>query len=190
MAEHEKRSRREFTCRDDLWETFARIAAETGFSREALLNEAMKQFARSRGYGSAPRPRPSDSGEDSGVFPQPPTHAGRASPPPPPAQPPAPAPRRLYLYFNGQRYLIDPTEDFIIGRGRTGCHLTIKDSNISRRHAAIAYRNGSYYLQDLGSVNGIDFRGQNLDHKRIEEGDDFKLCDFELRFSFQDSQQP
>ena len=29
------------------------MATETGFSREALLNEALKQFARSRGYGSA-----------------------------------------------------------------------------------------------------------------------------------------
>lgn len=185
MAEHEKRNRREIACRDDLWEVFARMAAETGFSRESLINEAMKQFARSRGYGSAPRPRPTEPGEDSGVFSQPSTNATRGLPPP--VQPPAPPPRRLYLYFNGQRYLIDPAEDFIIGRARTGCHLTIKDSNISRRHAAIAYRNGSYYLQDLGSVNGIEFRGQSLDHRRIEEGDLFKVCDYDLRFTFQDS---
>ena len=186
MAEQDKRSRREITCRDDLWEMFARIAAETGFSRDALVNEAMKQFARSRGYGSAPKPRPNP---DSDLHAIEPTSAreGHKRVGPPPPMPAEAAPRRLFLYFNGQRYLVDPNEDFVIGRSRTGCHLTIKDSNISRRHAAVAFRNGSYYLQDLGSVNGIEYRGELVDHKRVEEGDAFKLCEYELRFTFKDA---
>jgi hypothetical protein len=185
MAGEEKRSRRELQVRDDLWEAFGRMAGETGFSRDALINEAMKQFARSRGYGSAPKPVPTHD-DYSGPHAMEPTSSrhGRTRPPPLPSDP---APKRLYLHFNGQRYFVDPTEDFIIGRARTGCHLTIKDPNISRRHAAIAYRNGSYYLQDLGSVNGIDFHGESVDHKRIENGDSFKLCEYELVFSFQDA---
>lgn len=191
MAEQDKRSRREILCRDDLWEAYARMAAETGFARDALIQEAMKQFARSRGYGLAPHMRPNPDSDLHAIEPTSARDGQRrasAQPPAPPPVLPAPpvatAPRRLYLFFNGQRYPVDPSEDFVIGRSRTGCHLTIKDSNISRRHAAVAFRNGSYYLQDLGSVNGIEYRGELVDHKRVEEGDVFKLCEYELRFTF------
>jgi hypothetical protein len=177
MAEREKKTARQFLCRDDLWEVLGRMAADSGFSRDVLLNEALKQFARSRGY-LAEGKRKQAFTEDSGLFPNPP------APRPPPAPAP-PAARRLFLFFNGQRYSVDPREDFIIGRGSTGCHLTIKDANISRRHAAVAFRNGSYYLQDLGSLNGIEYNGERIDHRRIEEGDLFRLCDYELRFTFE-----
>jgi hypothetical protein len=180
MADPEKKSRREFQCRDDLWELFGTMAAESGFPRDALLNEAMKHFARSRGYLTDGKRAPR---EDSGLFEKPPPTAPRRASPPPP---PAPSVPKLFLYFNGQRYAVDPREDFIIGRASSGCHLTIKDVNVSRRHAAIAYRNGSYYLQDLGSMNGIDHKGERVDHKRIEEGDLFHICDYELRFTFQE----
>lgn len=172
MAEAEKKSRREFVCRDDLWEAFGAMARDSGYTRDVLLNEALKQFATTRGYLAEPKRRaPAD---------EPMADTPRRPPPPPPAVP------KLFLFFNGQRYAVDPREDFVIGRGSTGCHLTIKDVNISRRHAAIAFRNGSYYLQDLGSMNGIDFRGERIDHKRIEEGDLFHICDYELRFTFQE----
>jgi hypothetical protein len=179
MADLEKRTRREFLCRDDLWDLFGRMAAESGFTRDVLLNEAMKAFARSRGYAVEPRRKPAAS-EDA-AFPGEITPV-RPGPPPPP--PPEPTPQ-LFLFFNGQRYAIPSNTDFVIGRGSAGCHLTIKDVNVSRRHAAIAFRNGHYYLQDLGSLNGIEYRGEQIDHKRIEEGDVFHICDYELRFSFQ-----
>ena len=90
----------------------------------------------------------------------------------------------LYLHFNGQRYVVDQ-EQFIIGRGSQMTDLTIRDGNISRRHSAILWRNGHYYIKDLNSTNGIEFNGQRVDSKKIEEGDVFYLCDYPLQFSYQ-----
>jgi hypothetical protein len=89
----------------------------------------------------------------------------------------------LFLIFNNQRISIDK-DQFIIGRGSKTSDLAIKDGNISRKHAAIIRRNGTYYIKDLGSTNGIDYKGMRIDNKRIDEGDIFHLCDYELRFTY------
>ncbi|HVK73006.1 MAG TPA: FHA domain-containing protein [Kofleriaceae bacterium] len=89
----------------------------------------------------------------------------------------------LYLMFNGQRYPVTK-DQFIIGRGSKTSDLAIKDGNISRKHAAVIRRNGTFYIKDLGSTNGIDYKGMRIDNKRIDEGDVFHLCDYELRFTY------
>jgi hypothetical protein len=116
------------------------------------------------GYGGQPPPPPMPGGDQ-----------GFAAPGVQPA---------LYLIFNGQKYKIDK-EKFIIGRGSQMTDLTIRDGNISRKHAAIIYRGGKYFVKDLDSTNGIDYQGSRIDSKKIEEGDVFHICDYELRFSFQ-----
>ena len=70
------------------------------------------------------------------------------------------------------------------GRGAKSSDLPIKDGNISRKHAAVIRRNGTYFIKDLGSTNGIDYKGMRIDNKRIDEGDVFHLCDYELRFTY------
>ena len=138
--------------------------------------------------------------------PPPPAGAAPAGVPRRPTQaPPAPEPRRppsggaqpvgdagdggagagptLYLVFNDQRIPVDK-EQFIIGRGSKTSDLAIKDGNISRKHAAIIQRNGAFYIKDLGSTNGIDYKGMRIDNKRIDEGDVFHICDYELRFTY------
>jgi hypothetical protein len=128
------------------------------------------------------------------------------APPPPPAQAPSAMPRRasgpsmppagagpiagpagaagtLYLVFNSQKFPINK-DQFIIGRGSKTSDLPIKDGNISRKHAAVIRRNGTFYIKDLGSTNGIDYKGMRIDNKRIDEGDVFHLCDYELRFTY------
>lgn len=89
----------------------------------------------------------------------------------------------LFLMFNNQRIAIEK-DQFIIGRGSKTSDLPIKDGNISRKHAAVIRRNGVYYIKDLGSTNGIDYKGMRIDNKRIDEGDVFHLCDYELRFTY------
>jgi hypothetical protein len=90
----------------------------------------------------------------------------------------------LYVIFNGQKVPVNK-EEFVIGRGSKTADLPIKDGNISRRHAAIVFQNGGFFMKDLGSTNGIEFAGERVDVKRIEEGDVFQLCDYELRFTYQ-----
>ena len=111
----------------------------------------------------------------------------QAAPPPPPppqqARPGASGSPTLFLIYDNRKIAVDK-EQFIIGRGSKTSDLAIKDGNISRKHAAIIQRNGTYYIKDLGSTNGIDYKGMRIDNKRIDEGDVFHLCDYELRFTY------
>jgi hypothetical protein len=127
-------------------------------------------------HGSVPPPR----------RPPPPPGGAAAKPPPPPSSPnieQGSAEPTLYLLYGGNRYPI-AKDQFIIGRGSKTSDLAIKDGNISRKHAAVIRRNGTFYIKDLGSTNGIDYKGMRIDNKRIDEGDVFHLCDYELRFTY------
>jgi neural Wiskott-Aldrich syndrome protein len=103
--------------------------------------------------------------------------------PPGPASMQQPSTGRLSLIFNGRK--IPVTKDqFIIGRGSKTSDLPIKDGNISRKHAAVINHGGVYYIKDLGSTNGIEYNGMRIDNKRVEEGDVFHICDYEIRFTY------
>lgn len=121
----------------------------------------------SSGGGMASRSAPSTSPAGTAPLPQ---MSGGAGP-------------TLFLIYNGQRYPVTK-DQFIIGRGSKTSDLPIKDGNISRKHAAVIRRNGTFYIKDLGSTNGIDYKGMRIDNKRIDEGDVFHLCDYELRFTY------
>jgi hypothetical protein len=226
--DHNKKTLRQFQCRDYLWEIFEQMGAELECSTDYLVNEAMRQYARSRNRGSRgrtsqPGPAPamaaasvgaSSEGSQRGAPPpirptplmgtpaagaQVGAHAsqgfvargaGPASLPPPlPAggAPPSLGARGgmppLSCIFNGQKYPVNK-EEFVIGRGSKTADLPIKDGNISRRHAAIVLQNGNFYMKDLGSTNGIEFNGERVDSRKIEEGDVYQLCDYELRFTY------
>ena len=60
----------------------------------------------------------------------------------------------------------------------------IRDANISRKHCAVIFKNGAYYIKDLDSTNGIEYKGNRIDTKRIDEGDQFNICDFNFTFTY------
>jgi len=281
-----KKTSRTFQCREALWQKFEQMARELECSVDYLVNDAMKQYARQRGYGAAaagtqsipppmvsaappPPPPPSSApsghptpmppapvaaalppvaapplppppgasssghGPSRGAPPppappaaRPPKRTAGGPPPPPPAPPAAPAARKaappplaparsmpppppgappppkpvapplpsaasaaqpsgtLTITYQGEVFQV--TKDrFIIGRGKQTSDLTIKDPNVSRQHAMIEFLTGQYYIVDMGSTNGVEYNGQRVQRKVISDGDTFKVCDHELRFSFQ-----
>jgi hypothetical protein len=125
-------------------------------------------------------PAPTPGYANPGVGPSMPPSAAPIAPPPPVSNGSGPT---LFLVYNGQRFPVTK-DQFIIGRGSKSSDLAIKDGNISRKHAAVIRRNGTFYIKDLGSTNGIDYKGMRIDNKRIDEGDIFHLCDYELRFTY------
>jgi hypothetical protein len=157
-----------------------------------------------RSTGGLPPPPPPPAAPSMGAGPRrgppppPPARtASRAPPPPPP--PPAAAPARggppaipvatargsqLYIYYMGERFPVTK-ERFIIGRGKQSSDLTIKDPNVSRQHAMVEYLNGQYYIVDMGSTNGVEYNGQRVQRRVINDGDTFRVCDHELRFALQ-----
>lgn len=121
--------------------------------------------------------------------------------PPPPAMQPAPAPPPfgmqppqsmagagggmppLQAFYGGQKFAVNK-DRFIIGRGKQSSDLTIKDPNVSRQHAMVEYLNGQFYMVDMGSTNGVEYNGQRIARKAIAEGDLFRICDHEVRFTY------
>jgi neural Wiskott-Aldrich syndrome protein len=276
-----RQTTRTFQCREALWACFEQMARELECSVDYLLNDAMKQYARQRGYNSmgvdshSPSPtssslppslRPSapmrgaplppvPAGPPQGMsqnfppVPQPgrpapspyygaPQRGPSGAPLPPPSQgqpmarrpppaplPPPPATRQIpavaqpgyyvpssvppqqnyinnqappvsapqgqpggarptvNIYYMGERFPVNK-DRFIIGRGRQSSDLTIKDPNVSRQHAMIEYLNGYYYIVDMGSTNGVEYAGQRIQRRVVGEGDTFRVCDHELRFSY------
>jgi hypothetical protein len=219
-----KKVTKSFQVRDALWSKFEQMSKELECSVDYLVNDAMKQYARQRGYGAAPAgaslppppvaaapppaaaaplPPPPPVGRVSGVAPPPvpPPKRGAAPPPPvtssrkapPPLAPSRSAPPKganahpagmnLTLHYQGEAFQV--TKDrFIIGRGKQTSDLTIKDPNVSRQHAMIEFSGGQYYIVDMGSTNGVEYNGQRVQRKVINEGDTFKVCDHELNFTY------
>jgi len=93
--------------------------------------------------------------------------------------------RAPWLVFEGRRYPMTKAP-FVIGRHKTA-DLQIRDGVVSRRHAAILHRAGSFYLKDLGSTAGLEYRGMRIDNKLIQEGDLFTIGTYELRFTFRET---
>jgi hypothetical protein len=95
----------------------------------------------------------------------------------------SPAGPALAAFYAGQRFVVNK-DRFIIGRGKQSSDLTIKDPNVSRQHAMVEFLNGQYYMVDMGSTNGVEYNGQRIARKAIVEGDLFRICDHEVRFSY------
>ena len=184
-----KKTMRHFYCRDVLWETFEQIAADFDCSIDYLVNEAMRYYARSKNYqaphSTAARPEalPQLSAKKMAAAPIPLAQPMQASVPPPLR--PQPSLKSPILIFDNQRIRVDKDE-FIIGRGSKNADLSIKDGNVSRRHACIVRQGNDWIMKDLGSTNGVELDGARIDQKRIEEGDVFYICEHELRFTFRD----
>jgi pSer/pThr/pTyr-binding forkhead associated (FHA) protein len=60
--------------------------------------------------------------------------------------------------------------------GREGAAVTIDDSELSRRHAAVRPVEGGIEIEDLGSLNGTFVNGRRIDAPtRLAGGDSIKL---------------
>jgi hypothetical protein len=209
----EKRSRELDTTIDqlinDALRQYLQGPAEPAYSAPAPAAPAPAP----RAMAPAPAPAPAAVEHPTYAMPSvprkmPPRPTGQMAPPPPPsgpavmAPPPAPSappPRAgqtgavpamragamppLFVHFAGRSYPVNK-DRFIIGRGSQGTDLTIRDGNISRKHAAVIFHSGAFYMQDLGSTNGVEYSGNKIESKKIEEGDAYYICDHELTFSY------
>lgn len=158
------------------------------------------------GMGMQPPPRMATGGGMAGPDPrmqgrsQPPPGAPRSAPPPIPggrqpgqSMPPIPGGgyngglsaqgATLSIIYQGEKVGVSK-DRFVIGRGKQSSDLTLKDPNVSRQHAMIEYQNGVYFMVDMGSTNGVEYNGQRIARKQIAEGDVFRICDHDLRFTY------
>jgi predicted component of type VI protein secretion system len=63
----------------------------------------------------------------------------------------------------------------IIGR-RIDANIPVDDAKVSRDHAVVDFRNGFFYLVDLGSTNGTYINGRRVHHAvRLNLGDHLRV---------------
>ncbi len=92
-----------------------------------------------------------------------------------------PRPERVTVTFAGREHPIE-VERVVLGRSRE-CELRVPDLNVSRRHAEIRREDGSYWIVDLGSMNGTIVNGKRVDRKQLDDGDRITLGSTEIAFA-------
>jgi predicted component of type VI protein secretion system len=61
------------------------------------------------------------------------------------------------------------------------CDVVLRDRSISRKHAALVRQGETWFVQDLGSTNGVSKDGRRGERFELADGDEFKLGDLPLR---------
>ncbi len=78
------------------------------------------------------------------------------------------------LLVEGKRLVVGPT-GVTLGRSRQ-CDVVLSDPNVSRQHAEIRPRGGSWVLSDLGSTNGSCINGRRIAGPEvIKPGDEIEV---------------
>jgi len=73
-------------------------------------------------------------------------------------------------------------DEITIGRTE-GNTIRLTERNVSRSHARLLKRNGSYIVEDLGSYNGVTLNGARIDVKaELAAGDQLSIGDYDLEF--------
>jgi pSer/pThr/pTyr-binding forkhead associated (FHA) protein len=73
-------------------------------------------------------------------------------------------------------------DEVTIGR-QEGNTIRLTERNVSRLHARLLKRNGSYIVEDLGSYNGVTVNGARIEHETtLSAGDQLGIGDYDLAF--------
>ena len=88
------------------------------------------------------------------------------------------------LLTDGKRLVVGPG-GATIGRSRQ-CEVMLDDPNVSRQHAEIRPRGGSWALTDLGSTNGTRLNGRRLDGpEALKPGDEIEIGTSKIKFELE-----
>ena len=88
------------------------------------------------------------------------------------------------LVVEGKRMVVGD-RGATVGRSRQ-CEIVVEDPNVSRRHAELRPRGGSWVFTDLGSTNGSRVNGRPVDGPTVvKPGDEIELGTAVMRFELQ-----
>ena len=88
------------------------------------------------------------------------------------------------LVLGGKRMVVGPA-GATLGRSRK-CDIVVDDPNVSREHAEVRPRGGSWVLRDLGSTNGSSINGRRTDGAEVlKPGDEIELGTSTMTFELE-----
>lgn len=85
------------------------------------------------------------------------------------------------LVTQGRRVVVGAS-GAVLGRSRQ-CDVTVDDPNVSRQHAEVRPRGGSWVVTDLGSTNGTRLNGHRIEGSEVlKPGDQIELGTSQITF--------
>ena len=68
-----------------------------------------------------------------------------------------------------------------IGRS-PDCDIFLDDVTVSRNHAVLVERDGRFFVEDQGSLNGTFVNRRRIDNQELENGDELQIGKYRLTF--------
>ena len=68
-----------------------------------------------------------------------------------------------------------------IGRS-PDCGIFLDDVTVSRKHAVLSERNGGFFIEDQGSLNGTFVNRKRVESAQLEDGDEVQIGKYRLSF--------
>jgi pSer/pThr/pTyr-binding forkhead associated (FHA) protein len=68
-----------------------------------------------------------------------------------------------------------------IGRS-PDCEIFLDDVTVSRQHALLTEKNGQFFIQDEGSLNGTFLNRRRIESAPVEDGDEIQIGKYRLTF--------
>ena len=68
-----------------------------------------------------------------------------------------------------------------IGRS-PDCGVFLDDVTVSRRHAVLVERDGGFFIEDQGSLNGTFLNRRRIESARLSDGDELQIGKYRLTF--------
>jgi pSer/pThr/pTyr-binding forkhead associated (FHA) protein len=72
-------------------------------------------------------------------------------------------------------------EETTIGRSPE-CEIFLDDVTVSRKHAVVVHRDDSFFVEDLGSLNGTFLNRRRIESGELSDGDELQIGKYRLTF--------
>jgi pSer/pThr/pTyr-binding forkhead associated (FHA) protein len=70
-----------------------------------------------------------------------------------------------------------------IGR-RESCDIPLRRPNVSGLHCELSFRDGFWWIRDLGSTNGVKVNGVRVDKKLVQPGDTITIAKLNYKVEY------
>jgi FHA domain-containing protein len=81
----------------------------------------------------------------------------------------------------GETFHLEEDGQTTIGRS-PDCGIFLDDVTVSRKHAVLAERDGGFYVEDQGSLNGTFVNRKRVESALLEDGDEVQVGKYRLTF--------